>query len=468
MNNKKIPKWVYDRIQEVCNMVVDSDQMQIKRRECLRRFLAYIWLESDENGWTIVTQRDIRTHFNALERHWWIAMKRGRMQAAPLNILPKLVPELKFQAGKAAKDHKKRKPNLWQFAPTRPYNDIGQLLLVDIDTDETFDVWTLLKKSGKAPLHNLDLIPKSQYELKKQEKQWLKGVLRGRMHLSFIEQLKEQLVLPYYKMGIRSLNYLYKAKVEGDYITYEHVYKLTFGGRYYDKAYQNLPSDLKTTFRNGLLNYDIAGCCLACLNTMFKRYNMNYRVDDALYQTIVARSGLKRKHCKLIVISTINRLGKVTVGTQSGIGEDIYHWLGNDEKKAKKLLLWWRQKAKPLRKALAKLIRRIKRQHHKNCTSPRQYHLYPNDIGLVLNLKQEKYQKQKSDEQEGYSTIEYREYAQDKGLLAHMIMGVEQAYIREVIQLNSGKISMLDHDGFAAVGEIVQPEHEFIRLEVKE
>ncbi len=468
MNNRKIPKWVDDQIQEICNMVIDNGQMRVNRRQCLRCFLAHIWLESDEDGWTIVTKRTIRTYFNALDRHWQILVKGRRMHALPLEIFPKLIPELKFHAGKAAKDSNKRKPDRWRFDPKRPDDDIGQLLLVDVDTGETFDVWTLLKKTGKAPQHNVDLIPKSQYELKKQEKQWLKGISRGRMHLNFIEQLKEHTPMPYYKMGIRSLNHLYNAKVDGDYVTYDHTYKLTFGGRYYDKAYQNLPGDLKASFRAGLLNYDIAGCCLACLNTLFKRYKMSYRVDDALYQTIAARSGLKRKYCKLIVISTINRLGKVTAGTQSGMGEDIYHWLSNDKKKAKELLLWWKQKAKPLCEALAKLIRRIKQQHHKKCTSPRQYHLYPNDIGLVLNLIQEKYQIQKADEQEGDNIIEYREYAQDKGLLAHMITGVEQAYIREVIRLNSGKISMLDHDGFAATDEIIQPEHEFIRLELKD
>lgn len=465
MNNRKIPKWVYDRIQEICNIVVDDGQMRVNRRQCLRRFLVHIWLESDEDGWTIVTKRTIRTDFNALDRHWHILVKGRRMHVLPLEIFPKLIPELEFHAGKAAKDGNKRKSDRWQFDPKRPSSDIGQLLLVDVDTGETFDVWKQLRKIGKAPQHNFDLIPKSQYELKKREKQWLKGVPRGRMHLSFIEQLKEQLPISYYKMGIRSLNHLYNAKVEGDYVTYDHTYKLTFGGRYYDKAYQNLPGDLKASFRNGLLNYDIAGCCLACLNTLFKRYDITYRVDSVLYQTIMEKSGLERKQCKKLVLATIYRIGKVTIGIQKGIGEDVYHWLGNDEAKAKELLAWWKQKAKPLRMALGRLVRRIKRQHRINCASPRQYHLYPNDIGLVLNLKQEKYERKRRNNS---GSITYSKFAQNKGLLTHMVTGVEQAYIREVIILNLNKICMLDHDGFAAIGEIIQPEHEFIRLEVKE
>ncbi|EHK8180780.1 hypothetical protein K3250_002845 [Salmonella enterica subsp. enterica] len=458
MNNGKIPKWVYDRIQEVCNIVADGGQMQVNRRKCLRLFLAYIWLESDENGWTIVTQRDIRTNFNALLKNWRILVRKRGMNALPLDVLPELIPELQFQAGKSAKNPNKRKSGCWRFEPKRPEDDIGQLLLIDVDTGEEFDVWGLLKKTGKAPQHNFDLIPKSQYKLKKREKQWLTGITRGRMHLNFIVQLKENIPVLYYKMGIRSLNNLYKAKVDGDYITYDHTYKLTFGGRFYDKAYQNLPGNLKGSFRSGLLNYDIAGCCLACLNTLFKRYSVKrsgeyFRVDDTLYQTMMEYSGLERKCCKLIVISTINRLGKVTIGTQNGIGEEIYHQLDNNEEKAKELLYWWKQRTKLLRVALNKLINRIKEQHQERSTSPRQYHLYPNDIGLILDLNQE-----------GYDS----DYARNKGLLAHMIMGVEQAYIREVVKLNRGGICMLDHDGFAAIGEIVQPEHEFIRLEIKE
>ncbi|EJY5273077.1 hypothetical protein Q1E06_004259, partial [Salmonella enterica] len=243
---------------------------------------------------------------------------------------------------------------------------------------------------------------------------------------------------------------------------YDHTYKLTFGGRYYDKAYQNLPGDLKVSFRAGLLNYDIAGCSLACLNTLFKRYDIGYRVDSALYQTIMEKSGLERKQCKELVLATIYRIGKVTIGIQNGIGEDVYHWLDNNEAKTKELLAWWKQKAKPLRIALGRLVRRIKRQHHQKCASPRQYHLYPNDIGLVLNLKQEKYERK---DDNGSTT--YSKFAQNKGLLTHMVTGIEQAYIREVIRLNSNKICMLDHDGFAAIDEIVQPEHEFIRLELK-
>ncbi len=463
MNNRKIPKWTYDRIQEICNMVVDNGQMQINRRQCLRRFLTHIWLESEENGWTIITKRTIRTDFNALGRLWWILVKGKRMNAYPLEILPKLIPELKFHAGKAAKDSKKRKSDRWLFDPKRPIDDIGKLLLADVDTGETFDVWALLKKTGKAPQHNVDLIPKSQYELKKREKLWLKGVSRGRMHMRFIEQLKEHIPMPYYKQGIRSLNHLYNAKAGGDYVTYDHTYKLTFGGRYYDKAYQNLPGDLKTAFRTGLLNYDIAGCSLACLNTLFARYDIDYRVDSALYQTIMEKSGLERKQSKLLVLATIYKIGKVTVGIQNGIGEDVYHWLGNNEAEAKKLLAWWKQQAKPLRIALGRLVRRIKRQHRKNCASPRQYNLYPNDIGLVLNLKQEKYE-----QKDNNGSITYSKFAQNKGLLTHMVTGIEQAYIREVIRLNPGKICMLDHDGFAAIGEIIQPEHEFIRLEIKD
>ncbi len=457
MYPSRIPKWVHNRIEAICDQIIGSKAMQIKRKSCLKQFLAQVWLESDANGWTIVTRREIRTNFNALEQRWKIAVKGRAMLAYPLDVLPSLIPEFDVEIGQSAKSVKNRKPNRWRFAPERP-KGIKKGEIVDITTGNTLSMRHLITSGSKAAKHDLALIPKSQYKLKREEKIWLRLVARGRMHRTFIEGLEHESNAHDYKLRVRCLNQLYNAKLEGDYITYDHAYKLTFGGRYYDRIYQNLPNSLKAKFRTGLINYDIAGCCLAALNTLFKRYGLAYRIDNSLYNIMMERTGLDRKQCKLIVISTINRMGKVTLGIQSGMGENIYLGLGRKKKKARAILKWWKQESLPLRQALEQLVTQIKEQHRKQ-VSPRQYHLYSNDVGLLINLNDEKYHRKHK---------QYQDYAENKGLLSHMTMGVEQAYIREVIKLNPKKICMLDHDGFAALGDINFPEHEFITLEIKE
>jgi hypothetical protein len=60
-------------------------------------------------------------------------------------------------------------------------------------------------------------------------------------------------------------------------------------------------------------------------------------------------------------------------------------------------------------------------------------HRYANEVGLILNLNSEVYQREKT---------HHQQYARNKALLAFMICGVEQAYIREVVSLNPGKVCM--------------------------
>ncbi len=55
----KIRRWVYDRITEITGCVVGDTQWAVTRRQTLRQFLVYIWLEADDDGWTICTVRDI-------------------------------------------------------------------------------------------------------------------------------------------------------------------------------------------------------------------------------------------------------------------------------------------------------------------------------------------------------------------------------------------------------------------------
>ncbi len=46
----KIPRWVYDRITEITGCVVGDTQWAVTRRQTLRQFLVYIWLEADDDG----------------------------------------------------------------------------------------------------------------------------------------------------------------------------------------------------------------------------------------------------------------------------------------------------------------------------------------------------------------------------------------------------------------------------------
>lgn len=454
----KIPKWVYDRITEITKTIVGDSQWSINQRSVLRRFLADIWLgEADDDSWVICTVRDIREYYASLSRNCEINYQGKVIESSLLDFLPTL-PDVSFLKGRAHKNADKRSSNTWRFSPERPASSLGSLELVDAETGEAITLRELLKSNGKAPKHDIGL-EKRQGELRQSEKQFLGMVARGRMHVSFVKALRQPLPEQHYRAGIRSLNHLYNAKIKGRYATYDHNYRLTFGGRYYDRAFQNLPNDLKAKFRSGLLNYDIEGCSLACLNRLFARHNIDYRIYSTIYAEIMERTGLLRKQCKQMVHTTIYRVGRVTVGTNDGLGEAVCEWFGGNEKKTRKMLRWWRRFVSPFKEALEDLLEHIQQEHRQNCSSPRNYHRYVNDVGLILDLNDEKFERERE---------HHQQYARDKSLLAFMTTGVEQAYIRELVRLNPGRVCMLDHDGVVALGELVLPDWAGFNLTIKD
>lgn len=456
----KIPKWVYDRITELTDCVVGDTQWAVTRRQILRRFLAHIWLEADDDGWTICTVRDIRICYASLLSECEINYQGRASISMLVDFLPTL-PDIEFRAGKACVDVKKRKASAWQFNPRRPVCDKsarGKLNLVDLETGESVSFTTLLKDNGKAPGHVID-VEKRQADLKQREKAFLGKVTRGRMHINLVKELRSREPDSYYRAGIRSLNHLYNGRIEGQYVTYDHHYRLTFGGRYYDQAFQNLPNELKTKFRCGLLNYDIEACNLACLNHLFREYDVDFRVDTSVYAEMMEHTGLTRKQCKQMVHTTTYRIGRVTIGINDGLGAKVYKWCGNSKKKALKILRWWNRYISPLKSALESLLERVHGTHRKSCSSPRNYHRYANEVGLILDLNSEVYQREKT---------HHQQYARDKALLAFMICGVEQAYIREVVSLNLGRVCMLDHDGVAATGALSLPDWRGFTMKVKD
>lgn len=458
----KIPPWVYERIECITQIVVGNNQWAINRRAVLRRFLAHIWLHAESTdddglGWTICTERDIRHFYHGLLGDCRLTVE-GQLKKANLKAVLPTLADIDYDKGKKSQDVGKRKPSRWRFSPKRPDTDIGKLRLVDVDTGAVMTLKQIIQSNGKAPSHEFGPIPVSQAGLKKQEKAWLKNVSSGRMHISFVRALKSRVPDPYYRAGIRSLNHLYNAKFEESYAVYDHCYRLTFGGRYYDQAFQNLPNELKAKFRAGLLNYDIQTCNLACLNLLFKRYNVNYQVSLSIYRKMMKKTGFTRKQCKSMVHTTTYRVGKVTIGVSDGLGAKVCEWSEGDNKQALKILRWWNNYVEPLREALETLVSQIQQQHQKSCRSHRNYHLYVNDIGLTLDLNDEKYQRKQSYAQN---------YARNKSLLAFMICGVEQAYIREVVRLNPGVVCMLDHDGLVAQQALKFPDWEGFKLEIK-
>lgn len=457
----KIPKWVYDRITEITGCVMGDTQWAVTRRQTLRQFLVHIWLgETDDDGWTICTVRDIRSSYASLLGQCDISHQGRSFMSTLTDFLP-IMPDIEFRKGKASKDPEKRKASAWRFNPRRPVRDKsarGKLNLVDLETGESVNFTALLKGNGKAPGHAIN-VEKRQTDLKQREKDFLGKVARGRMSIQFVKELRSREPDSYYRAGIRSLNHLYNGRIEGQYVTYDHHYRLTFGGRYYDQAFQNLPNELKAKFRSGLLNYDIEGCSLACLNRLFARHNIDYEIHSALYAEMIKSTGLQRKQCKQMVHTTIYRVGRVTVGTSDGLGMTICKWLNGDEKKTLKILRWWKKIVRPLREALQTLLEAIQSAHHKSCTSPRNYHRYVNDVGLSLDLNDEKLERDREHQQR---------YARDKSLLAFMTTGVEQAYIRELMRLNPGCVCMLDHDGVVALCELILPHWSGFKLIIKD
>lgn len=453
----KIPKWVYDRITEITGCVMGDTQWAVTRRQTLRHFLAHIWLETDDDGWTICTVRDIRSCYASLLGLCEISYQ-GLCYMSTLVDFLQTLPDIEFRKGKACVDAKKRKASAWQFNPRRSVSALGKLNLVDVDTGESVCLKALLKGNGKAPGHAID-VEKRQTALKVREKAFLGKVARGRMSIQFVKALRSREPDAYYRAGIRSLNHLYNGRIEGQYVTYDHYYRLTFGGRYYDQAFQNLPNEFKAKFRTGLLNYDIEACNLACLNHLFREYEVDYRVKSSIYKTMMEHTGLTRKQCKQMVHTTTYRIGRVTIGVNDGLGAKVYQWCGNRRKKALKILRWWNQYVSPLRCALESLLERVHGAHRKSCSSPRNYHRYANEVGLILDLNSEEYQREKT---------HYQQYARNKVLLAFMICGVEQAYIREVVSLNPGRVCMLDHDGVVATGALVLPDWRGFTMKVKD
>jgi len=454
----KIPKWVYDRINEITKLVKGKNKWSVTQRRVLRQFLAEIWLgETDEDGWVICTVRDIRSDYASLLRESDISYLGENIRSTLADFLPTL-PDIDFRKGKASKDVDRREANAWQFNPRRPESALGKLNLVDVETGESVCFNKLLKSNGKAPKHVIPL-EKRQSELKQRERAFLGKVAQGRMHVSFVKALRRRDPDTHYRAGIRSLNYLYNARIEGEYVTYDHHYRLTFGGRYYDQAFQNLPNELKAKFRSGLLNYDIEACNLACLNYLFRKYTVEYRIKSSIYAKMMKHTGLTRKQCKRLVHTTTYRVGRVTIGINDGLGKAICEWLNGDEKKALKVLRWWDRYVSPLRDSLETLVDRIQCEHRMNCSSPRNYHRYVNETGLIIDLNDKKYLREKKHNQQ---------YARDKGLLAFMICGVEQAYIREVVRLNPERVCMLDHDGLVAHEALVLPDWNGFTMKEKE
>lgn len=453
----KIPKWIYDRITELTDCVVGDTQWAVTRRQILRRFLAHIWLEADDDGWTICTVRDIRSCYASLLSECEINYQSRASISMLVDFLPTL-PDIEFRAGKACVDVKKRKASAWRFNPQQSVSAFGKLNLVDLETGESVNFRDLLKANGKAPRHVID-VEKRQTDLKRRETAFLGRIARGRMHISLVRALRSREPDAYYRAGIRSLNHLYNGKIEGQYVSYDHHYRLTFGGRYYDSAFQNLPNELKAKFRAGLLNYDIEACNLACLNHLFREYKVDYCVDASIYGEMMEHTGLTRKQCKQMVHTTTYRIGRVTIGINDGLGAKVYGWCGNRRKKALKILRWWNQYVNPLRCALESLLERVHDAHRKNCSSPRNYHRYTNEVGLILDLNSEDYQREKT---------HHQQYARNKALLAFMICGVEQAYIREVVRMNPGRVCMLDHDGVVATGALSLPDWRGFTMKVKD
>lgn len=162
----KIPRWVYDRITEITGCVVGDTQWAVTRRQTLRRFLAHIWLEADDDGWTICTVRDIRSCYASLLGQCEISYQGECFMSTLTDFLPTL-PDIEFRKGKASEAPKKRRTSAWQFNPRRPVckSARGKLNLVDADTGESVSFTTLLKGNGKAPGHAID-VEKRQTDLK--------------------------------------------------------------------------------------------------------------------------------------------------------------------------------------------------------------------------------------------------------------------------------------------------------------
>lgn len=117
----KIPKWVYDRITEITDYVVGDTQWAVTRRQTVRWFLAHIWLETDDDGWTICTVRDIRSSYASLLGQCEISYQECFMSTLT-DFLPTLS-DIEFRAGKASKDPEKRRASAWRFNPLLPVCD---------------------------------------------------------------------------------------------------------------------------------------------------------------------------------------------------------------------------------------------------------------------------------------------------------------------------------------------------------
>ena len=53
-------------VTEITDYVVGIRNGLLPRRQTVRWFLAHIWLETDDDGWTICTVRDIRSSYASL------------------------------------------------------------------------------------------------------------------------------------------------------------------------------------------------------------------------------------------------------------------------------------------------------------------------------------------------------------------------------------------------------------------
>lgn len=78
--------------------------------------LAHIWLETDDDGWTICTVRDIRSSYASLPGQCEISYCGECFMSTLTDFLPTLS-DIEFRAGKASKDPEKRRASAWRFNP---------------------------------------------------------------------------------------------------------------------------------------------------------------------------------------------------------------------------------------------------------------------------------------------------------------------------------------------------------------
>jgi len=343
-----------------------------------------------------------------------------------------------------------------QFLETRKSEKCNELRFYDIRNNSIQD----FKFSGrvevlKRPQHDLSNLYGSEISGRQPPKviehyrKSLDKLIPVRVNIDtiidHIEKLKNQLSVKNSKSEIDHSDICRILQVENALVTILNRYKLIsekpfiveyyptykvakIGGRLFEAGcgVQNLPSGLKQKCLVGY-NFDLVSSQLNIIKLYAKKY---LNTDDIGFNSVDEISNfleVDRKTAKNILYGTIFNCGEISPSPLNTVFKKIETEYGKEI--AQNVIRKWKHNNKliPVIKNLLQTFKTSGDFSFKN--NGKKY--LKNDVGIKIDSLK----------------------IDDKQILSHIIQGLEAKYLLDVIDLNEGDLSALEHDGFVIANQ---------------